>query len=550
MSNSIEELGDAKFLLVMGSNTTESHPVISLRMKKAVRNGAGMVVIDPRKIELTRWASRHIQPKIGTDIALLNAMCNVIIRDGLYDAEYLAAKTEGFEALKQHVEMYTPEYAERISGVPAQDIVDTAREYAQASPGAAICYTLGITEHSCGSHNVQAIANLALLCGNFGIPSAGVNPLRGQNNVQGVSDMGAMPTDLPGYQKIERPGLRDKFEKAWGTPLPKRRGITKITALDQMVRGRMKAVYIMGENSIASDAHASHTRHALERCEFVVVQDIFLTETAKLADVVLPASSFAETEGTFTNSERRVQRVRQAIKPPGEAREDWRILTDMFAAMGKPQPFETAADIWDEVASLAPILSGISHERLDAEGGIQWPCPTPDHPGTQYLHKEDFESGQGIPGFFAPVDHIPPGEEPDDEYPLVLTTGRRRSTYHTGTQTGRARGFELLVPHESAEINPADASAIGIEDGEMIRVSTRRGSLEVNAMVTDRSPVGAIFMSFAFPETPTNILTSDAYDFITETPEFKACAVRVQRLGVETEAIASAGRSPISRWLR
>lgn len=538
MSNSIEELADTNFLLVAGSNTTESHPVISLRMKKAVRKGAKLVVVDPRRIELTRWADRHLQIKIGTDIAFFNAMCHVIIEERLYDAEYVRTRTEGFDALERHVELYTPEFAEGICGVGAQAIRETAREYAAASPRAAICYTLGITEHSCGSHNVQALANLGMLCGNFGRPSAGVNPLRGQNNVQGASDSGALPTDLPGYQKLERPQVREKFEKAWDSPLPARRGITKITALDQMVRGRVKGVYIMGENTVVSDAHASHSRRALETCEFVVVQDIFLTETAKLADVVLPATAFAETDGTFTNSERRVQRVRKAADPPGEAREDWRILLDLFEAMGKPQLFDSVAEVWAEMAGLAPLFGGISYERLDREGGIQWPCPTPDHPGTRYLHKDDMESG--LRGFFAPVDHIEPTEEPDEEYPLVLTTGRRRSTYHTGTQSGRASGFHLLVPHEFAEINPADAEVFGVQDGQPVRVVTRRGQVEAHAKVTDRSPRGTIFMSFAFPDkTLTNVLTSDAYDFITETPEFKACAARVEAVSQAASASAA-----------
>ena len=526
MSNSIEELGETRFLLVAGSNTTESHPVISLRMKKAVRNGATLVVVDPRRIELTKWAKRHMQVKIGTDIALFNAMCHVIIREGLYDRDFVARRTEGFEDLRRHVESYTPEYAEALCGIPKEDIIATAREYAAASPRAAICYTLGITEHSCGSHNVQALANLGMLCGNFGQPSAGVNPLRGQNNVQGASDSGALPTDLPGYQKLEKPEVRAKFEAAWGAALPRRRGITKITALDQMVRGRIKAAYIMGENTVVSDANASHSRHALEACDFVVVQDIFLTDTAKLADVVLHAAAFAETDGTFTNSERRVHRVRKAVDPPGEAREDWRILLDLFNAVGKPQPFTSPAEIWAEMASVAPIFGGISYERIEREGGIQWPCPSPDHPGTQYLHREEMDSG--LPGFFAPVDYIPPMEEPDAGYPLVLTTGRRRSTYHTGTQTGRATGFELLVPNEWAEISPHDAERLGIEDGDRVVVATRRGEVTVHAKVTDRTAAGSLFMSFAFPEAVmTNVLTSDAYDFITETPEFKACACRV-----------------------
>ena len=529
MTNSIEELAGTDLLLVAGSNTTEAHPVISLRMKRAVRNGAKLIVIDPRKTELTKWATRHLQINIGTDIPLFNALAHVMIKEDLFDRAYVENRTEGFGELAKHVEFYTPEYASEVCGVPVQDIIDTAREYAAASGKAAICYTLGITEHSCGSHNVQSVANLGMLGGNFGKQNAGVNPLRGQNNVQGASDSGALPTDLPGYQKIERPGVREKFEKAWNSELPKRRGITKITAMDQMLRGKIRAAYIMGENTVVSDPNTNHAQAALEATDFIVVQDIFMTDTAKLADVVLPAGTFAESDGTFANSERRVQRVRAAIKPVGEARTDVDILLDLMNRFGVDQNLETASDVWDEMRSLAPLFTGISYERLDKEGGIQWPCPTEDHPGTPYLHKDEMDSG--MPGYFAPVDHIPPAEQTDFEYPLVLTTGRRRSTYHTGTQTGRASGFDLLVPSELAEIHPYDAEQLGLSDGEVITVSSRRGSVEVPVKITDRSPHGTIFMSFAFPElTQTNRLTSDAYDFITETPEFKACAVRIDKI--------------------
>ena len=368
-----------------------------------------------------------------------------------------------------------------------------------------------------------------MLCGNFGRENAGVNPLRGQNNVQGAGDMGCTPTDLPGYQKLERAGVREKFEKAWGTPLPQRRGITKITAMDQMVRGRVKAAFIMGENTVVSDPNARHAEHALKSLELLVVQDIFMTDTAKLAHIVLPAASFAESDGTFVNSERRVQRVRPAVPPPGEAKPDVAILLDLFEAMGKPQPLQSSSDVFDEARMLIPVYGGITHARLDRDGGLQWPCPTEDHPGTLYLHKDEMESHSR--GVFAPVDHIRPQEEADAEYPLVLTTGRRRSTYHTGTQTGRASGFELLVPHEWVEINPVDATRLGISDREAVKVESRRGSVVAPAKVTDRSPEGTVFMSFAFPElTRTNDVTSAAVDFITETPEFKACAVRIRKV--------------------
>ena len=529
MTNSIEELAGTDLLLVAGSNTTEAHPVIAIRMKRAVRNGAKLIVIDPRKTELATLATRHLQIKIGTDIPLFNAFAHVMIKENLYDREYVESRTEGFDELAKHVEFYTPEYAAEICGVPAEEIIAAAREYAAASGKAAICYTLGITEHSCGSHNVQSVANLGMLGGNFGKPNAGVNPLRGQNNVQGASDSGALPTDLPGYQKIESPGVREKFEKAWGSELPKRRGITKITAMDQMLRGRVRGVYIMGENTVISDPNTNHAQAALEATDFIVVQDIFMTDTAKLADVVLPAASFAESDGTFANSERRVQRVRPAIKPVGESRPDVDILLDLMSRFNVPQDLHSASDVWDEMRKLSPLFEGITYDRLDAESGIQWPCPTEDHPGTQYLHKDQMDSG--MPGYFAPVDHIPPAEPTDAEYPLVLTTGRRRSTYHTGTQTGRASGFDLLVPSELAEINPYDAEQLELTEGQMVRVSSRRGTVKVPIKVTDKSPHGTVFMSFAFPElTQTNRLTSDAYDFITETPEFKACAIRIDKI--------------------
>lgn len=531
MTNSIEELSGTNMLLVAGSNTTESHPVISLRMKRAIKNGAKLIIVDPRKIELTKWADKHLQIKIGTDIPLFNAIANVIISEKLFDKEYINQRTEGFEEFANHIKRYTPEYSSKICGVSADDIVYTAREYAKASPKAAICYTLGITEHSCGSHNVQSLANLGMLCGNFGKPNAGVNPLRGQNNVQGASDSGALPTDLPGYQKIERPGVREKFENSWGVKLPKRRGITKITAMDQMLMGKVKGVYIMGENTVVSDPNVNHAKKALESAEFIVVQDIFMTDTAKMADVVLPAASFAESEGTFANSERRIQRVRAATKPIGESKPDTEILLDLFKLMGHPQKINSPSEIWDEMRNLAPIFKGISYERLEKGMGIQWPCPDENHPGTQFLHQDEMESS--LPGYFSGVDHIPPAEEADKEFPFTLTTGRRRPTYHTGTQTSKATGFELLVPKEKVEINEEDAKNLKIIEGEKVIVESRRGKVEVTVDITNKSPVGTLFMTFAFPEsTRTNALTSDAYDFITETPEFKACAVRIKKLDI------------------
>ncbi len=527
MSNSIEELAGARLILAVGTNTTETHPVISLRVKEALRKGARLIVVDPRRIELVDYATRWLRLRVGTDTALFNAMAHVIIRERLLDASFVAAHTEGFEEFRAFVERYTPEYAEEVTGVPADDIVAAAREYATTKP-AAIIYTLGVTEHTCGVHNVQSLANLAILCGNFGVANSGVNPLRGQNNVQGAGDVGCLPTDLPGYGKVGKDEVRKRWEAHWGVTLPERPGITKVTAVDEILRGRVKAVYIMGENTVVSDANAAKTRRALEVAEFVVVQDIFLTETARLADVVLPAASFAETDGTFVNTERRVQRVRKAVDPPGEAREDWRIIADLATRMGFPMRYEHPAQIWEELRRATPIFAGITYERLE-KGGIQWPCPSEDHPGTRYLHAELWKGEQTA--YFQPVPYTPPAELPDDEYPFVLTTGRRRPAYHTHTQTGRSPAIRRLLPEETAEINPRDAFRLGVGDGSRVRIVSRRGAVTVKARLTERSPEGVVFLSFHFPEqVMTNVLTNDAYDPITETPEFKACAVRIEPL--------------------
>ena len=525
MSNSIAELEDAPLILAAGTNTTESHPVIALRVKKAVAKGAKLIVADPRKIELVSFAHRWLRLRVGTDIALYNAMAHVIIEEGLYDQQYVDERTKGFEELREFLKGYTPGVAAEITGVPADEIVAAAREYAGAER-AAIIYTLGITEHSCGVHNVQSLANLALLCGNFGIPSAGVNPLRGQNNVQGAGDVGCMPDYLPGYQRTGMDQARERWEQAWQVRLDPQPGITKITALDEILKGNIRAVYIMGENTAVSDANVGKTRRALEKVEFLVVQDIFFTDTARFAHVVLPAASFAEVDGTFTNTERRVQRVRKAVEPPGQAKPDWEILCELATRLGYPMRYRHAGEIWDELARNTPILAGINYDRIELQG-IQWPCPTLDHPGTQYLHKDTFTSEKG---YFQTVPHVPVAEPPDAEYPLILTTGRRRPAYHTGTQTGRAAGFDLLVPHEQVEVSREDAAELGMVEGEQVDVVSRRGRVRVAVAITDRSPKGLVFLSFHFPQhVLTNLLTTDANDPVTETPEFKACAVRIEK---------------------
>jgi formate dehydrogenase major subunit/formate dehydrogenase alpha subunit len=525
MTNSIAELAEAKLILAVGTNTTETHPVLANRVKEAVRRGAKLIVADPRRIDLADQATRWLRLRIGTDTALFNAMAHVIIEEGLESRDFVDQHTEGFEEFRKSVQQFTPEYGEQITGVPAEEIVAAAREYATTKP-AAIIYTMGITQHTCGVQNVQSLSNLCLLCGNYGLPSSGVNPLRGQNNVQGACDMGCGPVDLPGYQKIANDDVRRKWEQAWGASLPNRPGLTKIAAIDAMLEGRVKAAFVMGENVLISEADASKVRRALEGLDFLVVQDIFLTDTAAVADVVLPAASFAETDGTFTNTERRVQRVRKAVEPPGEARDDWRIVAELSTRLGYPMNYDDPSQVWDEVAGLTPPLAGISYQRLEADG-ILWPCPTPDHPGTAYLHTELWEGKQTA--YFRAVGYTPPDEQPDAEFPFVLTTGRRLAAYHTHTQTGRSPAIRRLLPRETLEINPSDGQRLGIEDGQKVRIVSRRGEVTAAARFTDRSAEGVVFLSFHFPDQAiTNHLTNDAHDPIAHTPEYKACAVRVE----------------------
>jgi formate dehydrogenase major subunit len=525
MTNSIAELAEAKLILAVGTNTTETHPVLAIRVKEAVHKGAKLIVADPRRIELTEHATRWLRLRVGTDTALFNAMARLIIEEGLESRDFIEQHTEGFEEFRRSVQEFTPEYAEEITGVSAEEIVAAAREYATTKP-AAIIYTMGITQHTCGVQNVQSLSNLCLLCGNYGLPSSGVNPLRGQNNVQGACDMGCGPVDLPGYQKIANDDVRRKWEQAWGANLPDRPGLTKIAAIDAMLEGRVKGAYVMGENSLISEADASKAKRALEAVDFLVVQDIFLTDTAALADVLLPATSFAETDGTFTNTERRVQRVRKAVEPPGEARDDWRIVAGLSTRLGYPMSYDDASQVWDEVAGLTPPLAGISYQRLEGDG-IQWPCPTADHPGTPYLHAELWEGKQTA--YFRPVGYTPPDEQPDEEFPFLLTTGRHLQAFHTHTMTGRTPGIRVLLPEETAEINPADGQRLGIGDGERVRVVSRRGEVTATARFTERSAEGVVFLSFHFPDQAiTNLLTNDAHDPIAHTPEYKACAVRVE----------------------
>jgi len=527
MTNAIEDFDVTDCVFVIGSNTTECHPIIGSAIKRAVLDrGIPLIVADPRVIELTEFSEVHMQQKHGTDVALINAMMHVILRDELADTDFIAERTEGFNELSEAVAPYTPELGEKISGVPADDIVRAAHIYAKA-PAASIVYSMGITQHTTGTDNVLSLANLAMLTGNVGRPGTGVNPLRGQNNVQGACDVAALPNVFPGYQKVDDPVLREKFEKGWNLPegaLSGEIGLTVVEMINAAGDGTLRGLYIMGENPMISDPDVTHVEEALRKLDFLVVQDIFLTETAQLADVVLPAAAFAEKDGTFTNTERRVQRVRKALDAPGESRLDWEILCDLARRMGYPMDYDDVSEIQDEIASLTPSYGGITYDRLD-KGALQWPCPDADHPGTPYLHKGRFSRGLGK---FHAVAFIPPRELPDDEYPLVLSTGRILQHFHTGTMSRRSVVLDELVSVGTIEIHPDDAREMGIVDGDRVRVRSRRGQIELPARVTERVAPGTTFLAFHYRESPANRLTIAALDPVAKIPEFKVCAVRIE----------------------
>jgi len=514
---------------VIGSNTTEAHPVLALRMKKAVRKGATLVVADPRKIWLTKLAKRHLQLRPGSDVWLLNAIMHVILSEGLQNEEYIREHTEGLDAVAEVVKRYPPEVAERITGVPAADIVATAREYA-AERHAAIFYTLGITEHACAIDNIWSLSNLVLMTGHLGYESTGLNALRGQNNVQGLNDAGANPSYLPGYQAIEDAEVRRTFSGAWGVDVPETPGYR----LDQMMSGlhdgRVRALYLVGENPAHTEPNAHHVEEGLAKLEFVVSQDIFLNDTSrKFANVVLPASSFAEKDGTFTNTERRVNRVRRAVPCPGQAREDWRIVVDLAQALGAEWPeYRTAEDAWNEFADLAPNWSGIRYDRIE-DVGLQWPCTDRDHPGSPYLYAQHPARANGR-GKFYPVEYQPPIEQPDSEYPFVLSTGRTLYHYNSAGMTMRERGVTQKQKEPFFEISAEDAGNLGIADGDLVRIVSRRGDLEAKAAVGERVYPGLVWMALHFAQAKVNWLTHDVGDPLIGTPEYKTCAVRLEPL--------------------
>ena len=527
MTNSIADIPQAEVLLVIGSNTTEAHPVIALQMKSAVRqHGARLILVDPRRIELAQFAHLHLRHIPGSDVALINAMIQVILAEGLENRPFLSERTEGLEALRPSVAEWTPERAAAVSGVPPEQIVAAARLYAGAR-SAAIFWAMGITQHTTGTDNVKALSNLALLCGHVGRPGTGLNPLRGQNNVQGACDMGGLPNVFPAYQPVTDEAVRRRFADEWGLPadrLSPKVGLTVTEMMNAILEGKVRGLFVLGENPMLSDPNLHHVEEALRKVEFLAVQDIFPNETAAFADVVLPAVSFAEKEGTFTNTERRVQRVRRALPPLAQAREDWRILTDLAGRMGADWRYASASEIFDEMARLTPSYAGMSHARLEA-GGLQWPCPTADHPGTPILHTQKFTRGKGL---LTPVVYRPPAEEPDEVYPLRLSTGRVLFHWHGGTLSRRSPGLESLAPQAEVEIHPQDAEALGVVDGRPVRVRSRRGQLVAAARITRRSPPGTVFMTFHYAEAAVNLLTSDAVDPIAKIPEYKISAVRIE----------------------
>ena len=526
MTNSINEIRNARCILAIGTNTTEAHPIIGLEVKKAVGNGAKLIVANPREIDLVRLSHLWLKHKPGSDVALVMGMAKVIVDEGLVDRAFIDERCENFDAFLDSLKGFSLDFVERVTGVDKEKLAEAARVYAINRPSA-ILYAMGITQHSHGTDNVIAIANLAMLTGNIGKPSSGVNPLRGQNNVQGACDMGALPDVYPGYQAVADGNIRGKFEAAWGGSLPAEPGLTITEIIDAAYNKKIKAIYLIGENPVLSEPDIAHATEALERLEFLVVQDIFLSETAKLADVVLPGASFAEKDGTFTNTERRVQRLRKALEPVGDCRADWWITGELGKRMGgKGFDFDHPSQIMEEISGLTPSYGGISYERLE-DGGLQWPCPTKDHPGTPILHTERFTRGKGR---FIPLEYKPPMELPDDEFPLVLTTGRSLYQYHTGTMTRKVSGLNMLRGEGLVEVNPEDASSLGISDGEMVKVISRRGEVVARAKVTEASPVGVVFMTFHFAESPANLLTNPAVDPVAKIPEFKVCAVRIERV--------------------
>jgi formate dehydrogenase major subunit len=545
MTNSIDELesmGSGDVIFAVGTNTTECHPVIGANMLQAVRQGARLVVADPRAVTLAAHAAVWLRLRPGTDVALLNGIAHVIIAEGLADEAFIAQRTEGYAAFRETVLRCTPQKASAITGVPADDIRSAARILGCAA-NVSTYYTMGITQHTSGVDNVRAVANIALLTGNAGRPGTGVNPLRGQNNVQGACDMGALPDVLPAYQRVTDPAVRERFAAAWGREVPGKPGLRIPDVLHGLEHGTVRALYVFGENPMRSDPDVGHVEHCLDAAEFLVVQDIFLTETAAKAYVVLPGASFAEKDGTFSSTERRVQRIRRAVPPAGGSRPDWQILSELLTRMGAGPEYGSPEEIFDKMRALTPSYAGITYARLE-KGGLQWPCPDVDHPGTPVLHRNAFMRGRGA---FLAVEHREPAELPDDAYPLMLTTGRVVAHYHTGTMTRRCWGLNGVAPEEQVELHPDDAAPLGIADGDMVRLTSRRGSMTARVHVTEKTMRGLVFVTFHYSESCGNVLTNSAADPETGTAELKICSVRVEKADRQGPCPAdTAGRRPVA----
>ncbi len=525
MTNTIGDIAEADVFLATGTNTTENHPVLSSFVKRAVKfNNAKLIVVDPRRIKLTEHAEMFLRPNLGTDVAWINSLMHVIIKEDLYDKKFVDTRTNGFEELKKIVEKFTPDFVESITGILSEDIIAAAKMYAGAEKGC-ILYCMGITQHTTGTDNVKSLANLAMLCGNLGIRGGGVNPLRGQNNVQGACDMGGLPNVFTGYQPVTNKDFLKKHEEKWGvTGMSDQPGLTVTAMVPKAHDGEIKAIYIIGENPLVSDPDLNHAEECLSRLDLLVVQDIFLTETAKMADVVFPSVCFAEKDGTFSNTERRVQRIRKAVEPPGEAKDDWWITCEIAKRMGYDMTYENAEEIFKEISELTPSYGGINYPRIEHEG-IHWPCPDENHPGTPILHIGQFPIGKGN---FHAIDYIPPAEKTDDEYPLYLTTGRVIYHYHTGTMTRKTAGLNERSPESFVEISSDDAAAYNLEDGTIVNIASRRGRIKARVAVSEKAVNGTVFIPFHFAEAAANKLTNAALDPVSSIPEYKVCAVKVE----------------------
>jgi formate dehydrogenase alpha subunit len=524
MTNSIAEIEDAACIFITGSNTSACHPLIARRVFKAKEKGAKLVVADPRNIQLSHFADVAVTQRLGSDVAMLNGMMHIILKNDWHAKSYVEERCEEFEAFKAVAETYTPDKVEAITGIAQGDLEKMAELYATHSP-ASILYAMGITQHTTGVDNVKSICNLAMLCGNVGVKSGGVNPLRGQNNVQGACDMGGLPNVFPAYQPVTVEANNEKFAGAWGKALPDQIGYTITDMVQAMSDGKLKALIVVGENPMLSDPDQNHLEKALDKLELLVCQDIYLTETAVKADVVFAGTSVAEKDGTFTNTERRCMRIHKAIEPVGDALPDWEITCKLSTAMGYEMNYENSEAIFKEISTVTPSYAGMTYERLGLNG-LQWPCPNTDHPGTQFLHAAQFTRGKGL---FHAIEYLDPAEMPDDEYPYFLTTGRMFAHYHTGTMTRASEHLDTEQKTGYVEIHPEDAVKLAVNDGEAVKLATRRGEIEVPARISKKVKPGLLFVPFHFAENSANILTNSAFDPAAKIPEYKVCAVKIEK---------------------